>query len=102
MLETLNPYWILLTKITTFSVTIFPSVSYPCRVDGPLTKIDLETQKKVNETFKNKALWAKKSINAAAGMGKFSSDRSIQEYAERIWKVSSVHNSGAVGSFESI
>jgi starch phosphorylase len=30
--------------------------------------------------------WARKSILAAGGMGKFSSDRSIGEYAERIWK----------------
>lgn len=41
--------------------------------------------KKVDATYKNKALWAKKSITAASGMGKFSSDRSIKEYAERIW-----------------
>ncbi|KAI8805271.1 glycosyl transferase [Cladochytrium replicatum] len=48
----------------------------------------LETQKLVDIAFKEKASWAKKSINAAASMGKFSADRSIQEYAERIWKAS--------------
>lgn len=41
----------------------------------------------VDETYKNKSLWAKKCINAASRMGKFSSDRSIKEYAERIWLV---------------
>ena len=34
-----------------------------------------------------KSEWAKKSIIAAASMGKFSSDRSIQEYAKRIWNM---------------
>jgi starch phosphorylase len=50
----------------------------------------LETQKKVDAAYANKATWAKKSIMAAAGMGKFSSDRSIQDYAKNIWKVTPV------------
>ncbi len=55
-----------------------------------LTILDLEINKKVDETFKNKALWAKKSITASSGMGKFSSDRSIRDYAENIWKLKTV------------
>ncbi|KAL2916158.1 Non-essential glycogen phosphorylase [Polyrhizophydium stewartii] len=47
----------------------------------------LETMDKVDECFKDKSSWAKKSIHAAASMGKFSSDRSIKEYANRIWGV---------------
>ncbi|ORX63190.1 glycosyl transferase [Hesseltinella vesiculosa] len=47
----------------------------------------LETQKTVDDTFKDKAAWAKKSIMCTAGMGFFSSDRSISEYAERIWNI---------------
>ena len=31
--------------------------------------------------------WAKKTILAAASMGKFSSDRSIHEYAKQIWGI---------------
>ena len=35
--------------------------------------------------------WTCKAILNVAGMGPFSSDRSIHEYAERIWKVEPVH-----------
>lgn len=35
----------------------------------------IATMEKVDEAFKDKKLWAKKSIMAAASMGKFSSDR---------------------------
>ncbi|TPX34591.1 glycogen phosphorylase [Synchytrium microbalum] len=45
----------------------------------------LDAQKKVDLAFKDRTTWARKSINAAAAMGKFSADRSIQEYATRIW-----------------
>ena len=34
--------------------------------------------------------WARMAILNIASMGKFSSDRSIQEYAETIWKVRAV------------
>lgn len=47
----------------------------------------IETQHKMDEAYKDKDGWAKRSINAAAGMGKFSSDRSIRDYAEKIWKI---------------
>ena len=47
----------------------------------------LEAQARVDEAWKRKAEWAKRSILCAAGMGKFSSDRTIGEYAEQIWKV---------------
>lgn len=50
----------------------------------------IETNAAVDAAFKNKEAWAKKSILACAGMGKFSSDRSIQEYANRIWKLKPV------------
>ncbi|KAI8614952.1 glycosyl transferase [Chytriomyces sp. MP71] len=47
----------------------------------------LETLAAIDQAYKDKAAWAKRSINAAASMGKFSSDRSIEEYAENIWKI---------------
>ncbi|KAI8895516.1 glycosyl transferase [Globomyces pollinis-pini] len=47
----------------------------------------IETMNKVDKCFKNQAEWAKKSILAAASMGKFSSDRSILDYAKDIWHV---------------
>ncbi|KAJ3128677.1 Non-essential glycogen phosphorylase [Physocladia obscura] len=50
----------------------------------------LETLATIDEAYKDKAAWAKRSINAAASMGKFSSDRSIQDYAENIWKITPV------------
>ncbi|KAI8925852.1 glycosyl transferase [Entophlyctis helioformis] len=50
----------------------------------------IDTMALVDKCFKDEAGWAKKSILAAASMGKFSSDRSIQEYAARIWNVKAV------------
>lgn len=47
----------------------------------------LEAQNRVDEAFKDKKRWATMSIRAAARMGKFSSDRSIQEYANNIWNI---------------
>lgn len=47
----------------------------------------LRAQEQVDLAFKDKSSWAKKSILCTAGMGKFSSDRSIQQYAEEIWRV---------------
>ncbi|KAB5590162.1 Starch phosphorylase [Ceratobasidium theobromae] len=41
----------------------------------------------VDEAFKDKAAWAKKSITTVAKMGKFSSDRAILDYAESYWNV---------------
>ena len=41
----------------------------------------------VADTWKNPSEWDKMAILNVARMGKFSSDRSIQDYSERIWKV---------------
>jgi starch phosphorylase len=40
---------------------------------------------KADEVYKDKLLWAKKSLNNIATAGIFASDRSIKEYADRIW-----------------
>lgn len=45
------------------------------------------TQEKISELFKDKNLWTEKSIINVAKSGKFSSDRTITEYATDIWNV---------------
>lgn len=47
----------------------------------------LAAQKRIDAAYLDKANWAKRSILCSAGMGKFSSDRSIKEYAQQIWGV---------------
>ena len=47
----------------------------------------LFTQDKVSEEFKDQKIWTKKSIINTANSGKFSSDRTIKEYCDDIWKV---------------
>jgi glycogen phosphorylase len=47
----------------------------------------IETQKKVDNLYQNQNQWIKKSIHNVAKMGKFSSDRTIQEYASEIWRL---------------
>jgi starch phosphorylase len=49
-----------------------------------------ECQKKVDAAFKNKSDWARMAILNTARMGKFSSDRTITEYARDIWKLDPV------------
>ncbi|CAM8630151.1 GlgP Glucan phosphorylase [Burkholderiales bacterium] len=47
----------------------------------------METQLQVDACYRNPTLWAEKTILNVAGMGYFSSDRTISEYAREIWKV---------------
>ncbi len=51
----------------------------------------IECQDKVSAAFRDKDRWDKMSILNTANMGKFSSDRTIKEYAEEIWNVKPVH-----------
>ncbi|KAB2852951.1 MAG: glycogen/starch/alpha-glucan phosphorylase [Ignavibacterium sp.] len=50
----------------------------------------IDTQDKVAKFYTDKYEWTKKSILNVARMAKFSSDRSVKEYAEKIWKVKPV------------
>ncbi len=50
-----------------------------------------EAQKKVDEVYKDKEKWAKMAILNVAHSGKFSSDRTIKEYADEIWELKPVH-----------
>jgi len=46
-----------------------------------------ETQKKVEALFSQPHLWAETALNNIAGMGSFSTDVSIRNYAEKIWGI---------------
>ncbi len=46
-----------------------------------------DCQAKVDQAYRDKAGWAKKAILNTARVGKFSSDRTIREYAEQIWRL---------------
>ena len=50
----------------------------------------VDAQDKVSELYINTNEWTKKAILNVARIAKFSSDRSIKEYAEKIWKVEPV------------
>lgn len=56
----------------------------------------IEAQEKVDQTYANKHLWTKKSIMSTAGCGKFSSDRTIKQYASQIWDIKPVRRPGPV------
>ncbi|KAK3285146.1 Acid phosphatase pho1 [Cymbomonas tetramitiformis] len=54
---------------------------------GPDYASYLEAQQRVTDTYVQTDKWTKMSILSVAGSGKFSSDRTIEEYARDIWKV---------------
>jgi len=49
----------------------------------------VECQDRVAEAYRDEQRWTRMSILNTANMGKFSSDRTIQEYASEIWQVQS-------------
>ncbi|MBI5185873.1 MAG: glycogen/starch/alpha-glucan phosphorylase [Nitrospinae bacterium] len=51
----------------------------------------VECQDRVSAAFKDHESWTRMSILNTANMGKFSSDNTIREYAEKIWGVHPVH-----------
>jgi len=46
-----------------------------------------ETERKVEKLYQNKSAWAETAIHNIAQMGRFSSDGSIHEYANKIWGI---------------
>ncbi len=50
----------------------------------------IECQSRVEDAYKDQKQWVKKAILNVANMGKFSSDRTIAQYAKEIWDVKPV------------
>lgn len=50
----------------------------------------VEAQKKVMEAYKDEKRWAKMAILNVANAGKFSSDRTIQDYVDEIWHLDKI------------
>lgn len=50
----------------------------------------IEVQQKIDALFLQPAAWAEKAILNVARMGWFSSDRTIREYAEKVWNIEPV------------
>ena len=71
------------TDIAQYLLTGSPVADpYMCLADfGSYSDI----HKKADEVYLDKLLWAKKSLNNISSAGIFASDRSIREYADRIW-----------------
>lgn len=49
-----------------------------------------EAQKRIEENYKDEKKWAKMALLNTAKVGKFSSDRTIEEYAKEIWHLEKV------------
>jgi len=47
----------------------------------------MEAQDRVDKAYADKTGWIKQTIVSVARMGKFSSDRTIRQYAEQIWGI---------------
>jgi starch phosphorylase len=50
----------------------------------------IDAQQRVDEAYRDTARWTRMSIINAATSGKFSTDRTMQDYNESIWKLAAV------------
>lgn len=53
-----------------------------------------DSHQRLGETYKKGAKWAEMAIINTAMMGKFTSDRAIQDYAKNIWNLKKVNTNG--------
>jgi len=53
----------------------------------------IEKQEEVSRVYQDQEEWSRRAILNVARMAKFSSDRTIGEYASQIWNVNSFNNS---------
>ena len=51
----------------------------------------VEAQEKVSSLYLNQEQWTRMSILNVARIGKFSSDRAVREYCDKIWNIKPVH-----------
>jgi starch phosphorylase len=49
-----------------------------------------EKQQAVSETWRNEERWTRMSVVNVTRMGRFSSDRSVRDYSENVWRVEPV------------
>ena len=69
------------TEVTQFADTYFVLADFKSYADA---------QKKVEEAYRDEEGWAKKAMLNVANVGKFSSDRTIEEYVKDIWHLDKI------------
>ncbi len=60
----------------------------------------VKCQERISKEFNDKKSWARKAILNTANVGKFSSDRTISEYANEIWHIDPIHVSQDEATWE--
>lgn len=51
----------------------------------------MKAHERIDAEYRDQQNWARKTILNTALVGKFSSDRSIRDYVNNIWKLTAVH-----------
>jgi len=55
-------------------------------------------QERVDALYRNADEWTKRAVLNVANMSRFSSDRTVKEYAEAVWNVKPMQECGGAGS----